>query len=68
MGTSMSASIATPSRWIGCGRLGMVQFPRRKRTGSWISLRIQSPSEDGHYHDESVSGPPNHHVTMGLDP
>ena len=32
------------------------------------TLRIQSPSEDSHYHDESVIGPPNHHVTMGLDP
>ena len=31
-------------------------------------LRIQSPSENSHYHDESVIGPPNHHVTMGLDP
>jgi hypothetical protein len=27
VGTSMSASIATPSRWIGCGRLGILQFP-----------------------------------------
>ena len=32
------------------------------------ALWIQSPSEDSHYHDESVIGPPNHHVTMGLDP
>ena len=31
-------------------------------------LRIQSPSEHSHYHDESVIGPPNHHVTMVLDP
>ena len=32
------------------------------------SLRIQSPSEDSHYPNESVIGPPNHHVTVGLDP
>ena len=25
-------------------------------------------TEDGHSHDESVIEPPNHHVTMGLDP
>ena len=36
--------------------------------GYSLTLRIQSPSEDSHYHDESVIGPPNHHVTMGLDP
>ena len=28
----------------------------------------RKPSEDSHYHDDSVIGPPNHHVTMGLDP